>query len=130
MGREIGKLWRNMSATKRKPYMQLAAEDKARYEDEKANYVPSAEFLASQKAAGRKKKKDPNAPKRGMSAYLFFCSAHRKAMVRSNPTKKMTEIASLLAVKWRNTSASGRKKFDAQSKKDKARYTREKAAYD
>lgn len=33
----------------------------------------------------RRAKKDPNAPKRGLSAYMFFSQAHRKVVQEENP---------------------------------------------
>jgi hypothetical protein len=125
LGRQIGALWRGMNDTKRKPYMKLAEEDSRRYREEKARYVPDPKYLSA-----KARKKDPNAPKRAMSGYLFFCQAHRKNMQKQYPKKKMTEIASLLAGKWRQASASQKAKFQRESDKDKARYTREKKAYD
>lgn len=125
LGTEIGKLWRGLSNAKRKPYMQLANEDKARYQDEKANYVAPPQFVNK-----GKKKKDPNAPKRGMSAYLYYCQQYRKSVQKKHPKKKMTELAVILAGNWKKASASQRKKFQAMAEKDKQRYFKEKIAYD
>jgi hypothetical protein len=33
----------------------------------------------------RRAKKDPSAPKRGLSAYMFFSQAHRKTVQEENP---------------------------------------------
>lgn len=33
----------------------------------------------------RRAKKDPNAPKRGLSAYMFFSQDHRKTVQDENP---------------------------------------------
>jgi high mobility group protein B2 len=125
LGTEIGKLWRGLSATKRKPYMQLAAEDKARYQEEKANYVAPPQY-----ANKKGKKKDPNAPKRGMSAYLYYCQSYRKVVQKKHPKKKMTELAVILAANWKKASKSQRKKFQDMAEKDKQRYFKEKIAYD
>jgi hypothetical protein len=123
LGAEIGKLWRGLSATKRKPYMQLALEDKARYEDEKASYVPPPQYV-------KEDKKKSNLPKRGMSAYLYFCQANRKTLQKKHPSKKMPELTVLLANNWKKATKSQRAKFQVLADKDKARYFKEKRAFE
>jgi hypothetical protein len=130
MGHEIGKLWRGMNEKKRTPYMALAAEDAQRYRDEKAVYVPPPKFNRQVTTKNGKKKKDPNAPKRGMSAYLYFCQAYRPQFMKRHPGQKITDIAKLLSVKWRKINGTERAKFDRQAAVDKKRYQREKAKYE
>ncbi|CAJ0960606.1 unnamed protein product [Ranitomeya imitator] len=62
--------WKTMSAKEKGKFEDMAKGDKARYEREMKNYVPS-------KMDKGKKKKDPNAPKRPPSAFFLFCSEHR-----------------------------------------------------
>ena len=51
----------------KKPFLDLAAQDKTRYEDEMALYVPppSAKGTGKRQKRKSKKEKDPNLPKRG-----------------------------------------------------------------
>ena len=53
-----------MSAKDKKRFEDMAAKDKVRYEKEMANYVPTE--------GGKKRKKDPNAPKRAMYVLKFY----------------------------------------------------------
>ena len=46
------------------------------------------------------KKKDPNAPKRPMSAYMFFSNDARAEVKKENPDFKITDISKALGVKW------------------------------
>jgi hypothetical protein len=49
----------------------------------------------------KNKNKDPNAPKRGKSAYLFFCTANREKVVKDmGKDAKATEITKELGVSW------------------------------
>lgn len=48
----------------RKKYVDLAAKDQERYKEEMANYTPADGDDSKKRKRG---KKDPNAPKRGMS---------------------------------------------------------------
>lgn len=50
---------------------------------------------AATKASGgvTKKKKDPNAPKRPLSAYFMYMKEERATVVAENPDMKLTEIS-------------------------------------
>ncbi len=50
------------------------------------------------------KKKDPNAPKKPLSAYMFFCAEHREEVKTANPDFKATQITSELGRLWGTTS--------------------------
>ena len=97
----------------------MADKDKARYEDEKKDYVPDPNFQSG------RKKKDPNAPKRSLSAYLYYCADFRDSVKEQNPGKKITEIATILADQWRNLPDKKRTKYHKLAEEDKARYVAE-----
>jgi len=54
-------------------------------------------------------KKDPNAPKRPLSAYLFFCFAERGNVKSANPDSKFGELSKMLGQKWKELDAEGKK---------------------
>ena len=89
------------------------------------------------KRSSDKKLKDPNAPKRGKSAYIFFCSKNReKAKERLGEGAKATEVTSELGKMWTELKASTKKAdkaalagFEAEATEDKARYDEEKKDY-
>lgn len=120
---EIGRRWQALAEEGRKKYQEMANKDKARYEDEKKDYIPDPNLQLT--GAGGRKKKDPNAPKRSLSAYLFYCAEYREAVKNKNPEKKITEVASILADQWRNLPDAKRTKYHEQAEKDKARYVAE-----
>ena len=88
-------------------------------------------------SVGARSKKDPNAPKRGKSSYLFFCAALRDTVKTSlGPDSKATEVTKELGARWNklkaSTKASDKKAlagFDAEAAVDKARYDVEKVDY-
>ena len=59
--------WRELSSAGRKPFDELAAKDKKRYENEMAAYG----------GKGGKRAKDANKPKRPQSAYFLFLADFR-----------------------------------------------------
>ncbi|KAF2202358.1 hypothetical protein GQ43DRAFT_430817 [Delitschia confertaspora ATCC 74209] len=81
------------------------------------------------KADGGKKKKDPNAPKRGLSAYMFFANEQREKVREENPGIKFGEVGKMLGVKWKALNEKQRAPYDAKAAADKKRYEEEKAAY-
>ncbi|OAL49406.1 non-histone chromosomal protein 6 [Pyrenochaeta sp. DS3sAY3a] len=81
------------------------------------------------KEAVGKKKKDPNAPKRGLSAYMFFANEQRDKVREDNPGIKFGEVGKLLGEKWKALSEKQRTPYEAKAATDKKRYEEEKAAY-
>ena len=80
---------------------------------------------------GKRKKKDPNAPKKPCSAYLYFCSENRPKAKKALPSDaKMTDVAKHLAIMWGKVKAADKNRFEKMAAKDKARFQKEKAAYD
>merc|ERR1712168_1219767 len=48
----------------------------------------------------QRKKKDPNAPKRPMSAYFLFMNATRPTVRKENPDASIGEVAKILGKMW------------------------------
>jgi len=84
-----------------------------------------------------KPKKDPNAPKRGKSSYLFFCDERRSKVQTELPAgSKATDVTRELGVQWNKLKASTKAKdkksmvkYTKAAKEDKERYDIAKAAY-
>jgi len=96
--------------------------------------------VTNEKKSSEKKssgKKDPNKPKRGKSAYLFFCADHReKVKEELGDAAKATDVIAELGKRWNelkaSTKASDKKKlekYEKQARDDKERYEMEMAAY-
>ncbi|PNS20782.1 hypothetical protein CAC42_2713 [Sphaceloma murrayae] len=85
----------------------------------------------SAKAAdkGGKRKKDPNAPKRGLSAYMFFANEQRDKVREDNPGIKFGEVGKMLGDKWKQLSDKQKAPYEAKAAADKKRYEDQKAAY-
>jgi len=78
-------------------------------------------------------KKDKNAPKRPLSAYMFFVKDARDDVVKEHGLKGseiVTEAGKILGAKWKKISAAEKKKYQAKADKDKERYQKEKKKYE
>jgi len=129
---EIGRRWRLLSDKDKKPYIKLAEEAKAKYEEEKAAYTPSEEWLVEEAASdsdgGKKRKKSGKrkpGPKRALSAYIFFCSAKRSEVKEENKDMDSKQITSELGRMWREEykeDDTKNKPFIKLAQKDKKRH--------
>jgi hypothetical protein len=88
--------------------------------------------------SSEKKMKDPNKPKRGKSAYLFFCQEMRPKVKTTMPADaKAPDVTARLGELWQelkgSTKASDKKKvkeYEAQAADDKKRYDDEMSGYE
>jgi len=115
--------YKELTPDEKSKWDKLAAEDKKRYDAEMADYVPPA---GTKK---RKKDKDPNKPKRNMSAYFLYSNANRASIKERNPDASFGEIAKLISVEFKGISAKERSKWDAKAVADKERYQEEMKVY-
>jgi len=76
-----------------------------------------------------KKKKDPNAPKRGLSAYMFFANEQRENVRAENPGIAFGQVGKVLGERWKALSDKQRAPYEAKAATDKKRYEDEKAIY-
>jgi hypothetical protein len=82
-------------------------------------------------------KKDPNAPRRAKSAYIFFCADNRAQVSASlGEDAVATDVTRELGVRWNALKASKKAsdkqllaKYEQLALQDKERYTTEKSSY-
>jgi hypothetical protein len=74
-------------------------------------------------------KKDPNAPKRGLSAYMFFANEQRDNVREENPGVSFGQVGKILGERWKALSDKQRAPYEAKAAADKKRYEDEKQAY-
>ncbi|ODQ49905.1 hypothetical protein SAICODRAFT_85939, partial [Saitoella complicata NRRL Y-17804] len=74
-------------------------------------------------------KKDPNAPKRSLSAYMFFAADNRDVVRTENPDVTFGQVGKILGERWNSLSAEDKKPYEAKAAADKKRYEQAKAEY-
>jgi high mobility group protein B1 len=97
----------------------LAEKDKKRYDGEMANYKPPKGEKGGKK---RKRTKDPNAPKRALSAFFWFCNDERPRVKEGMTDATVGEVAKELGRRWNDCTEEQKSKYEALAAKDKARY--------
>jgi len=132
-------MYAELQPTEKEAWGARAEADKARYLHELASYVPPPGYDSKGDAiisplttkSGRKGKpeKDPNAPKRNMSAYLLYQNAMRDQFKRENPGMTFGQLAKYTSHMYRNLTPEEKATWVARSQQDKARYDAQLAVY-
>jgi hypothetical protein len=123
--KELGTMWRSLSDDEKTEYVNLANEDKERYEEEMKSYVPS-EDVAESTSKGKTKRKKATGPKKGLSAYIFFCKNVRDSIKKEQPDLSTKEITSALGKKWNSLSDKEKEPYVKLATEDKNRFEEEK----
>lgn len=92
--------------------------------------MPKAAPAKDDKKAAKRGKKDPNKPKRALSAYMFFVQDWRERIKSENPDADFGSVGRLLGAKWQEMSAAEKKPYEDKAQADKDRAAKEKADYD
>ncbi|RCN45780.1 HMG box [Ancylostoma caninum] len=72
-----------------------------------------------------RKKKDPKAPKRALSAYMLWLSENRAKLAK--PGMSVVEFAKAAGAEW--AKVADKSKWEKLAAKEKKRYEKERAAY-
>jgi hypothetical protein len=128
--KKLAEMWNEMDDEDKEEYKEKAKEDKERYAKELENYEPKEGFKNPKEKAEKKSKKESNSPKRGLSAYIFFCQDKREEVKKNNPSLKATEILSELGKMWKSLTDKKKKPYEEKAKEDKVRYEEEMKNYE
>ncbi|KAF8622180.1 hypothetical protein AX15_007292 [Amanita polypyramis BW_CC] len=144
--KEAGQEYANLSTEEKEPYKRRSQAMKEARERELNTYMRSLTpedikrenaFRAAQRKAGKSRKgniKDPNAPKKPLSAYFMFLQR-----IRANPRlvrevfgdeTETTKQSVLAAAKWRSMTDAERQPFLAQAEQEKMEYETARKLYE
>ena len=84
----VSQAWKDLSSEEREKWEEMARKDKARYEMEKSMYTGPWKVPAKKRS-----QKDPNAPKRPMSAFLSFSNSKRSYVKDKHPDIGNAEVS-------------------------------------
>lgn len=85
--------------------------------------------MSTERKKTTRKKKDPNAPKRSLSAYMFFANENRDIVRAENPGISFGLVGKLLGEKWKALTDDDKVPYLTKAETDKKRYEKEKAEY-
>src|SRR5699024_8808710 len=108
-----------MNDKEKQRFHQMAEKDKKRYDSEMSTYRTTAKGKEGRK---KKRAKDPNAPKRSLSAFFWFCNDERAKVKSGMPDSSVGDIAKELGRRWNECTQAQKSKYEALAAKDRARY--------
>ena len=119
------------AAAKKAKEEARAADREAAQAERAAAKAAAKEEADAAKALERKRKKDPNAPKRPQSSYFLWANddSTNAKVKAANPNAKVTELASAKGVLWKAMADEEKKPFEAAAAKAKAEYEEAQAVY-
>jgi len=105
--RTLGEQWNALPEAEKEKWKLLSDNDKARYATEMQSFDGPSTVAVTRRGGvdgsrRKRQRKDPNAPKRGASAFLLFANEKRKALKDANPTLHNTEISRRLGAIWKS----------------------------
>ncbi|KAL6047482.1 Non-histone chromosomal protein 6 [Balamuthia mandrillaris] len=76
-----------------------------------------------------KQQKDPNRPKRCLSAYTIYVTDNRARLKQEHPDLSFGDLSRELARQWKELDPTEKAQYEAKASKDKERYASEMEAY-
>jgi hypothetical protein len=120
--KQVADEWNAMGEAERAPFVAMYNADKARFQREK-------DALAAKKGAPKKKqKKDPDAPKRPVNAYMLYLNKRRLELKEADPDS-VAPVQKKITEEWHAMSAAEQAPFQAMFEANRERYQGEQAAY-
>jgi hypothetical protein len=116
ISKRSAEMWKHLPTEERTHWDDVAIKDKQRYMVEKASYT------GPWQVPWKRAKKDPSAPKRPMSAFLYFSLGRRSDLKKKHPEIKNTEVSRLLGEMWRSASEEQRKPHVDKEKAEREKY--------
>jgi len=126
IARLAGEKWRECSEADKEKYQKAYKKDKAKYDIAMQSYVPPKGSDAGKK---RKKVKDPNAPKKPLTAYFAWMSENRERIKSENEGASIGEVAKIAGEEWRELDAGSKSKYEKVYKAAMEKYKVEMANY-
>ena len=78
---------------------------------------------------GKKEKKDPLAPKKGLSPFMIFNKENREKIKTANPEASFGDIGKLIGSTWKALNEKQKAVYTQKAEVDKQRYETEHATY-
>jgi len=130
LGKKMGETYHALPADEVERYSALAKADKERYETEMAAYLANGgeKVARNSKATGKdataKKVKDPNMPKRGLTAFFIFSNEKRPEVV-AELGNNIGQVGKRMGELWAAVSPEEKARCEDLAAKDKLRFIKE-----
>jgi hypothetical protein len=120
ISKKCAEKWKTMNEEEKRRFNELALKDAERYSAEIAAYGGEDAIKKKKRA-----KKDPNAPKRALSAFFFFSNEKRPEVQAGHPEWKVGQVAQELGRMWKALTEEQKRVYEDKASNDKLRYAEE-----
>lgn len=122
--------WKTMSDKEKEKFHEMAGEDRERYADQMKDYVPPPGGAGRRRRRrGMRKERDPNKPKRALSAFFYYAKDERANVRGTNPDFSVGEVAKELGRQWNELTDDQKSPYEKSAEEDRARYDRDMKIY-
>lgn len=132
-------MYAEMPPDEKEAWNQRAEQDKARYLHALSQYVPppgydvKGDAIAGAAPARATKSgkvtRDPNAPKKNMSAYLMYQNTMRESFRTENPGMTFGQLSKFTSAMYKSLTPEEKGRWEEAARQDKTRYEGEMANY-
>jgi len=131
-------MYKNLTPEEKQVWEDRAAQDKERYQAQIAQYIPppghdaKGNLVDENRPTGKRlkrSKKDPNAPKRWRSSFVFFTFEMRPRVMAENPGIRFVDMGNILGEMWRALKPEEKKRYEDMAAQDKLRFAHEMEEY-
>ena len=119
----ISELWGALSLEEKVKYESVSHQDKMRYQKE------LEAFEGPLQVPNKRKRKDPSAPKRNMSAFLIFKIEKGKEIKTENPQLPSKDVARLMGKLWRDMKDEEREPYKQLEREQRRTYLDQMAVF-
>jgi len=118
-----GQAWKEADEATKKKYQKKHDAAMAKYNE------IVADMPAVTKSGKRKKEKDPNAPKRPMSAYFLWFNDNRQRLKDENPGSSVTDLGKIAGAAWRDLDDEDKEEYQGKAAEAKEAYEEAMSEY-
>jgi len=126
----MGNMWNRMSPEEKQPYVEMATQvdkpENSSNSSDDSSYKPST---SCDDSSFDSEEDDEHAPKKPMSAFMFFVVVKRSEIKKDNPGASFGQIGKMLADMWKRMTTSEKEPYMAMAMTDYKRYDREMLVY-
>jgi len=132
-------MYSDLSPSEKEAWVARAESDKARYLQQLASYIAPPGFdqkgdaidspMYARPGRKGKPKRDPNAPKRNLSAYLLYQNGMREQFKTENPGMTFGQLAKYTSHMYKNLTPDEKATWEARAQQDKTRFEAQMAVY-
>ena len=128
-------MYKNLTPEEKATWDARAAQDKARYDAQMANYIPApghdakGNLIDTSNKRSKRNLKDKDAPKRARGSFVFFTFEMRPIVMKEFPNIKFVDMGTILGERWRALTPTEKKRYEIMTAEDKIRSNVEMTQY-